>query len=255
MPQLPDWQPLDAASPPIAASEGVGRVVAVVASERAIVDGWGASAALDLARGWTRQGARVMLIDCGLEQPSLHAAAGVPNREGLTDAAFHGASVSRVARPMDDGAFFMVTAGVPVADTESVARSARWQRLSAGMTEAGVTVALYVRDGDGCAGSFLGAASEIVVLGAPGEGVPSSVRDLAPLVRGFTGLADAGAGVPSGDVGVEQPEAAPPATSRSLASPVTVDRGSGGAGRMILFVILAIVIAAVLGVVLTSGLG
>lgn len=252
MPQLPDWQPLDAASPPIVASDGVGRVVAVVASERAIVDGWGASAALDLARGWTRQGARVMLIDCGLEQPSLHAAAGVPNREGLTDATFHGASVSRVARPMDDGAFFLVTAGVPVADAGSVARSARWQRLSAGMTEAGVTVALYVRDGDGCAASFLGAASDIVVLGAPGEGAPSAVRDLEPLVRGFTGLADAGAGVPSGNVGAEQPEGAPP---RSLASPVAVDRGSGGAGRMILLVILAIVIAAVLGVVLTSGLG
>jgi hypothetical protein len=264
MPQLPDWQPLDAASPPTVASDRGGRVVAVVASERAIVDGWGASAALDLARGWSRQGARVMLVDCGLDQPSLHTAAGVPNREGLTDATFHGASVARVARPLDDGAFFLITAGAPVADAESVAGSERWRRLSAGMTEAGVTVALYVRDGDGCAPSFLGAASDIVVLGAPGEDTPSAVDDLGPLVRGFTGLADAGAGtsaagfgagVSDGDVGAELPAFVAPSAPRSVASPIAVERGSGGAGRMILFVILAIVVAALLGVVLTSGLG
>jgi hypothetical protein len=253
MARLPDWTPLDGAVPPPVPNDGTGRVVGVVASERALAGGWGASAALDLVRGWSRSGARVMLIDCGLERPSLHAAAGVANREGLADATVHGASVARVARPVDNGAFFLVTAGTPVADPEEVALSPRWRRLSAGMMEAGVMVALYVREGDGGAAAFLGSASDIVVLGAPGEGAPSLVRDLEPLVRGVTGLADeTDATVPRGAVGASPALSSPP--PRSAAS-VPIERGSGGTARMILFVIVAIVVAAALGVLLTSGLG
>jgi hypothetical protein len=243
MAELPDWQPLDGAAPPIsAATDGVGRVVAVVATERSLADGWAASAALDLARGWSARGARVMLIDCGLEHPSLHVTAGLPNREGLTDATFHGASVARVARPVDEGSFYLVTAGAPVADAASVARSPRWHRLSSGMTEAGVTVALYVRAGDACAAPFLGSASDIVVLAAPGEPAPGVIRDLEPLVRGVTSPAEPAAGA--------RPSRASPrgSTTRPRA-------GSGGAGRMIVFVVLAIVVAALLGVALTSVLG
>jgi hypothetical protein len=243
MAELPDWQPLDGAAPPISAAvDGVGRVVAVVATERAVADGWAPSAALDLARGWSTQGARVMLIDCGLDGPTLHLTAGVPNREGLTDATFHGASVARVARPLDEGAFYLVTGGSPVADAASVARSPRWHRLSSGMTEAGVTVALYVRAGDACAASFLGSASDIVVLAPRGEPAPGVIRDLEPLVRGVTAPADA-----AGPEGGTRPSRAGPRHSA-----VRPTAGSSGAGRMIVLVILAVVVAALLGIALTS---
>jgi len=246
MAQLPDWQPLDGIAPPISATDGVARVVVVVASARSVADGWAPAAALDLARGWSGQGARVMLIDCGLEHPTLHLAAGVPNREGLSDAVFHGASVARVSRPVDDGAFFLVTAGAPVADGGSVARSARWHRLSDGMTSAGVTVALYVREQDEAAASFLGSASDLVVLAAEGEPPPGIIRDLEPLVRGVTGFADAT--VPAS---VRKEPARP---RHGPASVPLVNRAESGTGRMIFFLIVAIAIAAFLGIMFTAGL-
>lgn len=247
MAQLPDWQPLDGIAPPISVTDGVPRVVVVVASARSVAEGWAPAAALDLARGWSGQGARVMLIDCGLEHPTLHLEAGVPNREGLSDAVFHGASVARVARRVHDGAFFLVTAGAPVADGASVARSARWNRLSDGMTSAGVTVVLYVRDQDEAAASFLGSASDLVVLAAEGEPSPVIIRDLAPLVRGVTGFADARV------AGSSRKESA--RTRRGPASAAHPNRSESGAGRMIFFLIVAIGIAAFLGLMLTSGLG
>ena len=186
MAELPDWQPLDDVRPPASRGEA-GRFVAFVASERAVANGWAADAALDLARRWSRAGERVVLVDGGLNYPSLHAAAGLPNREGLSDAALHGASVELVSRPVDGGAFFVVTAGSPVADPHTVVRSPRWYRISAGFAEAGVTLALYVRDGDPGTAAFMGSVSDIVVLAEAGDRPPECVRDIEPLVRTVAG--------------------------------------------------------------------
>ncbi|MDA1104097.1 MAG: hypothetical protein O2956_10940 [Gemmatimonadetes bacterium] len=238
MAQLPDWRPLSGAAPSLPDAGGAGRVVVVVASEQAVAEGWAASAALDLARSWSRSGQRVILIDGALQQPTLHQAAGVPNREGLTDATLFGASVGRVSQAIDDGAFFLISAGTVVADTNTVVRSARWHRLSSGMAEAGVTVALYVRDGESGTAAFLGSASDIVVLAAKGERAPNAVRDLEPLVRAVTGPA-VGAEKQGGAVeGARGPK------------PTT-----GGVGRMVGFVVVAAGGAAALGFLLVNLLG
>jgi hypothetical protein len=262
MAELPDWRPLAEVEPP--ASDGAGRVVGVVASERAAGTGWAPAAAIDLARSWSEQGRRVILVDGAIQAPSLHEAAGLQNREGLSDAALHGASVSRVSHPMDDGSFFLVTAGTPVADHDAVARSGRWHRLTQGMTGAGVTLLVYVRDGYTGTAPFLGTASEIVVLARPGESPPTSVTDLQPLVRAVTAPADAPAGTRparhagagASAVGTPEPAASVATASGDLPTErlraVPVAAGEGGTGRLVLFLVGALLVAAGLGYLLTS---
>lgn len=200
MAQLPPWQPLDGGVP-VPDGMGSGRVVAVVASEGAVEAGWAASAALDLARSWSGTGAKVIVADGALHYPSLHTQAQVVNDEGLSDATLFGVSVGRVARPVDGGAFFLITAGTAVANANSVPASPRWSRLLEGFVEAGVKLLLFVRDGDSGAAAFLGSASDIVVLSAKGEKTPAAVRDLEGLVRAVTGPAASTSAVGQGASG------------------------------------------------------
>lgn len=189
MAQLPEWQPLDGVTPPGPSPDGSGRVVALVASERATEDGWAPTIALALAHRWSAQGQRVMLVDAGLSRPSVHEAAGLLNREGLADAVHFGASIERVAHPVEGAAYFVVTAGTPVADPASVVRADRWGRISGGMNDAGVTLLLYLPHGEDATTAFLGSASTIVVMADPDEAAPDAIRDLEPLVHAVVGNA------------------------------------------------------------------
>ena len=63
MAHLPEWLPLDGVAPQ---GGGAGRVVAIVATEQAVSDGWAAAAALDLVRAWSADGQRIVLVDGGL---------------------------------------------------------------------------------------------------------------------------------------------------------------------------------------------
>lgn len=226
-------------------TDGAGRVVALVATEEAADSGWAPSTALDLARSWTGQGRRVILVDGALAAPSLHGAVDIPNREGLVDAALHGASVAHVSHPVDDGAFFLVTAGTPVASAASVVRSGRWHRIAEGITEAGVLLLLYLRDGKEGTPAFLGSASDIVVLAGPEDRPPASVSDLGPMVRAVTGPDDPRS-VP----------AATPAASElrrpSPAAPKVFEDEEKGMGRLVLLILIAVAAAAGLGYLLTS---
>ena len=201
MAQLPDWQPLDGGVP-IPDGTGSGRVIAVVASEKAVASGWAGSAALDLARRWSRGGEKVVVADGALHYPTLHTLVQIENTEGLSDAALFGASVRRVARSVDGESFFLITAGTAVADANTVPGSPRWGRLLEGFQEAGVKLLLFVRDGDSGCAAFLGSASDIVVLADRGERAPAAVRDLEGLVRAVAG--------PSSVMAVGDSDARPP---------------------------------------------
>lgn len=254
MADLPPWKPLSGVTPP--STDGAGRVVALVATEEAAQSGWAPSTALDLARSWTEQGRRVILVDGALAAPSLHGAAGVSNREGLVDAALHGASVAHVSHPLEGGAFFLVTAGTPVASAWSVVRSGRWHRIAEGITEAGVLLLLYLRDGNEGTPAFLGSASDIVVLAGPEDRPPATVSDLAPLVRAVTGPEDARAApapAPASEP-APAPESAPASEMRraSPAAPKVFEKEEKGMGRLVLLILIAIVAAAGLGYLLTS---
>lgn len=256
MADLPEWKPIDGVAPP--SSDGAGLIIGVVASEAAASDGWAPSAVLDLARSWSAAGRRVILIDGALQAPSLHEAAGITNREGLTDAALYGASIGRISRPVPDGDFFLVTTGTPVADPSSVVRSGRWHRLAEGITQAGAILMLYLRDGYTGTPAFLGSASDIVVLSSPGDRAPSSVTDLAPMVRAVTGVQTSrdAATAPSASRGpaasVAPRASAAPAAPRQPAPGARPAAANVGMGRLLLLLIVALLVAAGLGFLLTS---
>ena len=120
-----------------------GRVVAVRATSRAREKDWAAHAAIAISGHWASRGARVLLVDLGFEQPHLHRAFSVWNLEGIADAIEYGASLRRIARPVNDGAFWLATAGTPVADSRALLDQPSWGRLLKTLIEGGVTVVTY----------------------------------------------------------------------------------------------------------------
>jgi hypothetical protein len=202
----------------------------VVASEGAVEGGWAGNAALDLARTWSGEGAKVMVVDGALHYPTLHLCAETDNVEGLSDAALFGLSVGRIARPVDGGAFFLITAGTAVADANSVAGSPRWGTLLGGFLEAGVKLLLFVRDGDSGCAAFLGSASDIIVLANQHEKAPAAVRDLEGMVRAVVG--------PGRSAGGSGSEVRPP--QEWMAS------GPGGSRRIALLAAAAVVLVVLL---------
>lgn len=235
MPELPEWQPLDGIATAVSEGRNGGRVVGIVASAGAVSSGWAEDGALSIARAWSRAGQKVVLVDGALQSPSLHAATGVPNGEGLSDATLFGASVGRVARQVEEGAFFLITAGTVVADTNAVVRSRRWDQLSKGFVEAGVTLGVFLRDGEPGAAAFLGSASEIVVLSGRTDEPPRAVRDLEKLVTLVAGpdAAEGALAVAAGDAGE--------------LSAVSLKRtASAGRGRLYLLILLVLALVAAL---------
>ncbi|MGD8281763.1 MAG: hypothetical protein PVJ80_04685 [Gemmatimonadota bacterium] len=241
MAQLPSWQSLEAGVA-VPNGSGPGRIVALVASEGAVAQGWAGGAALELARSWSAAGEKVILVDGALHYPTLDQAAGVENVEGLSDAALFGLSVGRVAQPVDGGSFFLITAGTAVADANAVAGSPRWGTLLGGFLEAGVTLLLFVRDGDSGCAAFLGSASDIVVLSDRTEKAPAAVRDLEGMVRAVTGPGVGG--VTSLSAGATAP------VSEGLRPPEEwTAAGPGGRRRITVLAILAVLLILVLLVV------
>ncbi|HUF75679.1 MAG TPA: hypothetical protein VMM35_05340 [Longimicrobiales bacterium] len=230
---------------PVPDGMGSGRVVAVVASEGAVEAGWAASATLEIARSWSQSGAKVVVADGALHYPTLHALAQIDNGEGLSDAALFGLSVGRVARPVDEGAFFLITAGTAVANANSVPSSPRWSRLLEGFVEAGVKLLLFVRDGDSGCAAFLGSASDIVVLSPKGEKAPAAVRDLEGLVRAVTG--------PVGGAAAAGSAPAPGGTSTGLRPPEDwTAKTPAGKQRVLLLAVAVVVLIVALVMYLTS---
>jgi hypothetical protein len=233
MAELPDWQPLEQVSAAASGGTTSGRVVGIVASEGAVGSAWAEHAALTLAKRWSDAGEKVVLVDGSLQHPSLHTAAGVENGEGLSDAALFGASVGRVAKPVEDGAFFLISAGTAVADTNAVVRSGRWDTLARGFVEAGVTLAVFLRDGESGAAAFLGSASEIVVLSGQFDPPPGVVRDLEPMVRLVTGAGKRAPRSASGD-------------NAPLSTAALKETAREGRSRMLVLILLAVVLIVVL---------
>jgi hypothetical protein len=241
MAQLPQWQALDAGVP-VPEGTNPGRIVAVVASEGAVERGWAGSAALDLARAWSSAGEKVILVDGALHYPTLHEHADTENVEGPSDAALFGLSVGRIAKPVDEGSFFLITAGTAVADANAVAGSSRWGELLGGFVEAGVKLLLFVRDGDSGCAAFLGSASDIVVLADEHEDAPSAVRDLEGMVRAVAG--------PGGAVASVGSESRPPEEWTAA--------GPGGRRRIVMIgavvVILIVILLVAFGIISVPGL-
>ena len=120
-----------------------GGLVAVRASPAARHKDWAAHAAVAIATNWAAQGARVLLVDLFFDEPHLHRAFGARNREGITDAIAYGVSLRRIARPVDDGAFWVATSGTPMANPRGLLNQPQWHGLLATLVEGGITVVAY----------------------------------------------------------------------------------------------------------------
>lgn len=244
MAQLPQWQSLDAGVP-VPNGSGPGRIVALVASQGAVQGGWAGSAALDLARAWSSAGEKVIVVDGALHEPTLHTSADTENFEGLSDAALFGLSVGRIAKPVDGGAFFLITAGTAVADANAVARSPRWGTLLGGFVEAGVKLLLFVRDGDSGCTAFLGSASDIIVLAGEEESVPHAVRDLEGMVRAVTG--------PGASTGTTPKPGAPAAAATPGLRPPQEWTSAGPGGRRRVAILAAAAVALIVALLVGFG--
>ena len=122
---------------------GEGCVVAVRATTGARDNEWGAHAAVAIAGIWAAQGARVLLVDLYLDEPHLHRVFGARNLEGVVDAMEYGASLRRIARPANDGAFWVATGGTPVANSRVLLVQPGWRRFLETLVQRGVTVLTY----------------------------------------------------------------------------------------------------------------
>lgn len=167
----------DESNPSILPGEGRGRIVVLAATPFAMTDGWAARAAAEIAKSWSVAGLQVVLMDLGLENPSLHEVLNLPNEEGVSDAFLFGASIRHIARPAMDEAFFFAPAGSAPGDPEEVLGHPRWNDLAGGFSEADATLLLFLPSGIPGAAKILSRATDVLFLAAQGE---SPDRHLGP---------------------------------------------------------------------------
>lgn len=109
--------------------ENRGEVLLLLTPSEPESSAWPARSARALARGWSRAGRSVVLVDGFLDSPSLHADLKLPNREGLTDVLLFGASPGHVISDVDSEPFRFISAGTVPADVDQVWTHARWPHL------------------------------------------------------------------------------------------------------------------------------
>ena len=267
--ELPEWQPYDPASSPLPDIRGSnsdargGAVIVLLEAPGVREEGWGAHAAASLASKLARAGRRVFLADLDVVRPSLHRVLGVSNDEGVSDAFVYGASIQRVAQPVDDGRYFFAPAGTVLGSPAAVASSGRWDPVLEGFRTARADVVLLVPSDQDGVERILDRATDVVLLGGPDESVDGS---LGPdRVRAVLGPApSAGAPAPPSavaprpeafpevppppgvrDHGDEDPSVVPAATTRGRTPRRTAEKARPSPVRLALLLLLLLASLAV----------
>jgi len=188
-PNLPAWTALDSVAlpSPSGAPGESGGVTLLVATEGAVEAGWAGACAVGLARSWATAGHRVVLADADVLAPTLHEELGLPNREGLSDVLLWGASVRRVAQGVEDGGFYLMSAGTVVADGIVPFQADRWSHLCDGFREAGVIFAVFTPQASVSSGPVMDRASEVVLLAEESEDVTFLAKRIGLPVVGVVG--------------------------------------------------------------------
>lgn len=157
------WKPFagsDSGAPEELAGAGV---VALLPSGDAA---WSTWASVELARAVARSGRRVFLCDLDFATPSVHREVAAPVGEGVTDFVLYGSSPAHVAREVEDRLLFVST-GTPVANSEVVYRSDRWDGFLEALSHAGACLMMLLpADAEG-AHRMLERAGAVVALGRP----------------------------------------------------------------------------------------
>ncbi|CAN5651127.1 hypothetical protein BH23GEM9_BH23GEM9_22460 [soil metagenome] len=143
--------------------------VALVAGPEARASGWAATAAVALAERWHGP-RRVVLVDLGLDAPSLHDVAGVRNDEGIADVAEYGVSLGVVRQSAGRGSYDLVATGFYIPDPAAVLRSPAWSRVLAEVAHQRGTLLAYVpADAEGI-DAVVRRCGAVLVLADPEEG-------------------------------------------------------------------------------------
>ena len=203
-PDIPAWQPIDTTDGILpgpldvaldAADSVAGCVVFLVTPE--IDRKWGANASLLLARGWAAKGRSVLLADASFEDPILHQVVDGVGEEGLSDIMLYGASVKRVARPVEGG-ILVVPAGTPVGNAEEVLAHPKWDTVVRGFEEAGAVLLLHLSAATTGAGALLDRAARIVVASSAAGDAESLLGSASNRVLAVVGpeVAEESAAVP-----------------------------------------------------------
>jgi len=103
---------------------------------------WAAAAAWDVARAAAQGGRRVALVDLWLEEPLLHAAAGLAPAEGIVDAFEEDVPLANTAREIGD--VFFIPRGAATAQPDAVYANPRWRRLQGGFRAEGALLVLFL---------------------------------------------------------------------------------------------------------------
>lgn len=130
---------LDAQLPGLLAGASV--VALVPATD---LKGWAAETAWRVARAAALGGRRTALVDCFVDEPTLHSVAGAENNEGIHDAFEYGASLNRIVQQQPQANLFFISAGTYAADAQPLIANPRWRRLSAGFRHEEALLLLYV---------------------------------------------------------------------------------------------------------------
>lgn len=136
-----------------------------------------ARTAIAVSAEWAAEGRRVVLADLHVESPLLvpdDTAEGMT--EGIVDIFLYGASLSRIARPMRDGQFYLIPAGTYAPDPAEIFRNPRWKKLVAGFRDAGATLLLFVSGDSPDLGELAAWSSEAILLGAGDAETPARLE-------------------------------------------------------------------------------
>ena len=178
-----------------------------------------AGAAWEFARALARDGRRVALIDCYVDEPRLHQVAGEPNDDGIVDVFEYGASLSRIARAQPEGTLFFVPAGTFAPDPAALMARPRWRRLSAGFRHEEAVMLLFLPPR--CLDALVAPLDGLVTLvpplpdGRPGPDGGATPEIKAALERGIKLLGTfPGDTVDAVPAAAPEPEAAAPLLRR-----------------------------------------
>jgi hypothetical protein len=175
--------------------------VALVVGRSARASGWAAEAATGLAGRWPAA-RRVILVDLGLDSPSLHLEAGVSNDEGVLDVVEYGVSLGVVRQQASDGAYDVVAAGVYAPEPGALLRSPAWGHILEEAARERATLLIWVPADAAGADAIVRRAGAVIVLAEPDEssdvidGLPDAYAVLAVLTPHEPEPVAAGRGTP-----------------------------------------------------------
>ena len=165
------------ALPELAALAGAeGRLIAVLATDEAIAHGWATEISLGLARGWSRAGVPVTLIDADLNAPALHRALDIQNEIGLTDALLFRSSLAGVSYVVEGGRFQFVSAGLFAVEPELAFQGGRWPALCKHVVRAESTLLVFVPNTAPWSSAILNQATDVIVLATASDEVAPELR-------------------------------------------------------------------------------